>query len=62
MVFLPDRQKERVGARELADQFELSPRTIYRDIDAINRAGIPVFQHRDRPVIIVPYFLPIIQI
>ena len=35
--------KERVGARELADLFEVSPRTIYRDIDAINRAGIPVF-------------------
>ena len=28
--------KKRVGARELADLFEVSPRTIYRDIDAIN--------------------------
>lgn len=34
--------KERVGAQELADIFEVSPRTIYRDIDAINMAGIPV--------------------
>lgn len=34
--------KERVGAQELAEQFEVSPRTIYRDIDAINMAGIPV--------------------
>lgn len=34
--------KERVGAQELADLFEVSPRTIYRDMDAINRAGIPV--------------------
>ena len=34
--------KERIGARELADMFEVSPRTIYRDIDAINMAGIPV--------------------
>ncbi|MDR1299163.1 MAG: YafY family transcriptional regulator [Oscillospiraceae bacterium] len=34
--------KERIGARELADMFEVSPRTIYRDIDAINIAGIPV--------------------
>jgi hypothetical protein len=34
--------KERVGARELADMFEVSPRTIYRDIDALNMAGIPV--------------------
>lgn len=35
--------KERIGAQELADMFEVSPRTIYRDIDAINMAGIPVF-------------------
>ena len=35
-------QKERVGAQELADLFEVSPRTIYRAIDAINMAGIPV--------------------
>lgn len=34
--------KERIGAQELADLFEVSPRTIYRDIDAINMAGIPV--------------------
>ena len=33
---------ERTGAQELADMFEVSPRTIYRDIDAINMAGIPV--------------------
>ena len=35
-------EKERVGAQELAEMFEVSPRTIYRDIDAINLAGIPV--------------------
>ena len=35
-------EKERVGAQELADLFEVSPRTIYRDIDTINMAGIPV--------------------
>ena len=35
-------EKERIGAYELAEQFEVSPRTIYRDIDAINLAGIPV--------------------
>lgn len=34
--------KERIGAQELADRFEVSPRTIYRDIDTINMAGIPV--------------------
>lgn len=34
--------RERIGAQELADMFEVSPRTIYRDIDAINLAGIPI--------------------
>lgn len=34
--------KKRVGAQTLADMFEVSPRTIYRDMDAINMAGIPV--------------------
>lgn len=35
-------EKERVGAQDLAEQFEVSPRTIYRDIETINMAGIPV--------------------
>lgn len=35
-------EKRRAGAQELADMFEVSPRTIYRDIDAISMAGIPV--------------------
>ena len=35
-------EKERIGAQELADMFEVSPRTIYRDIDTINMAGIPI--------------------
>ena len=36
-------KKERVGAQELADMFEVSLRTIYRDIEAINMAGIPIY-------------------
>ncbi|WP_405099414.1 helix-turn-helix transcriptional regulator [Oceanobacillus sp. FSL H7-0719] len=35
--------KERIGAQELANMFEVSTRTIYRDIDAINMAGIPIY-------------------
>lgn len=34
--------KKRIGAQELAELFEVSPRTIYRDIETINMAGIPV--------------------
>ena len=34
--------KKRISAQELADMFEVSPRTIYRDMEAINLAGIPI--------------------
>lgn len=33
---------EKVTAQELAEKFEVSVRTIYRDIDAISQAGIPI--------------------
>ena len=35
-------ERKRIGAQELAEMFEVSPRTIYRDIDAINLSGVPV--------------------
>lgn len=35
-------EKDRISAGEMADMFEVTPRTIYRDIDSINMAGIPV--------------------
>jgi predicted DNA-binding transcriptional regulator YafY len=37
--------RDRITARELADKFEVSVRTVYRDIDAINIAGIPVVSY-----------------
>ena len=37
--------KRRVNAAELADKFEVSVRTIYRDIELINLAGIPVVSY-----------------
>ena len=36
-------QKGKVTASELADKFEVSVRTIYRDIDSISCAGIPIY-------------------
>ena len=36
----------RVTAGELADECEVSLRTIYRDIDALSAAGIPVYSER----------------
>jgi len=39
-------QKDRVTAPELAEKFEVSRRTIGRDIDALCMAGIPVVSHQ----------------
>lgn len=35
-------QKDKVTSRELAEKFEVSRRTILRDIEAISQAGIPI--------------------
>ena len=35
-------------APELADYFEVSVRTIYRDIDILSSAGIPVYATRGK--------------
>lgn len=36
-------QKKKVTAKELADIFEVSVRTIYRDIEVLSCAGIPIY-------------------
>ena len=33
-------------AKELADRFGVSARTIYRDIDILSSAGVPVFTNK----------------
>jgi len=40
--------KDRVTAGELAERFEVSARTIYRDIDTISLAGIPVYSEKGK--------------
>lgn len=37
--------RDRVTARELADKFKVSVRTVYRDLQAIDQAGIPIISH-----------------
>lgn len=37
--------KNRITARELADKFEVSVRTIYRDLEAVNMSGIPLISY-----------------
>ena len=36
----------RLTAAELADRLEVSVRTIYRDLDALTTAGVPVYTER----------------
>lgn len=35
-------EQDKISARRLAELFEVSTRTIYRDLDVINQAGIPI--------------------
>lgn len=38
--------KDFVTAKELAERFEVSTRTIYRDIDVLSSAGIPIYTNK----------------
>jgi predicted DNA-binding transcriptional regulator YafY len=41
-ILLTLQHKRRVRAQDLADQFEISKRTIYRDMSALNQMGVPI--------------------
>ena len=41
-------ERDNVTARELAEQFEVSVRTIYRDVDRLSSAGIPIYTMQGR--------------
>lgn len=40
--------REKISSKELAEKFEVSVRTIYRDIEIISGAGIPIFMTQGR--------------
>jgi len=40
--------RKSITARELAERFEVSQRTIYRDIDTLSLAGIPVYTEKGK--------------
>ena len=40
------RRKKMVRATDLAETFDVSERTIYRDVDALSAAGVPVYGER----------------
>lgn len=41
-------EHERVTAGMLAERFEVSPRTIYRDVEILSSAGIPVYMSKGK--------------
>ena len=41
-------EKESITARELAEKFEVSTRTIYRDVEILSSVGIPIYMSKGR--------------
>ncbi len=41
-------EKGHATAPELSDKFEVTPRTIYRDVEALSGAGIPIYAEPGR--------------
>ncbi|WP_411681333.1 helix-turn-helix transcriptional regulator [Clostridium thailandense] len=39
-------ERKKISAPELAEMFEINLRTVYRDIETINQAGIPIITYR----------------
>ena len=38
--------KKQITAKEIAERFEISTRTVYRDMDTLSLAGIPIYSER----------------
>ena len=41
-------EKKKITAKELSEKFEISQRTIYRDIDILSQCGIPIYTAKGR--------------
>lgn len=51
--------KKKLTARELAAHFEVSPRTVYRDVELLSSAGIPIYMSRGKcgGIALLPTFI-----
>ena len=41
-------EKKQITAKELAEHFEVSTRTIYRDVETLSGAGIPIYMAKGK--------------
>ncbi|CAI9387217.1 TPA: HTH domain-containing protein [Legionella pneumophila] len=41
-------ERKSITANELAEKFEVSVRTIYRDIETLTESGIPIYTTKDK--------------
>lgn len=60
-ILLALQNQRRVSARQLAQRFEVSTRTIYRDLQTMSLLGIPIYAERGRHggiTLLEGYFLP----
>lgn len=60
-IILHLRQGKTISAADLAAEFEVSPRTVYRDVETLSILGVPVYAERGREGgfrLLEGYFLP----
>ena len=60
-ILLALRGGKEVSAQQLAKQFEVSSRTIYRDMETLSALGVPIYAERGRAGgfrLLQGYFLP----
>ena len=58
-IFLFASQRKKTTAKEIAENFEISTRTVYRYIEALSMAGVPIIceQGKNGGISIAPNFM-----